>query len=103
MSDLIAKAKAAPGKLTFASPGVGSVSQLAVELWHDLVQLLESVDALRRHDDAHDAPVVGVGSSLDQACGSPGGTTSTCALSISVRPSPLPTGPGSSWLSPAAS
>ena len=32
MSDLIAKAKAAPGKLTFASPGVGSVSQLAVEL-----------------------------------------------------------------------
>jgi tripartite-type tricarboxylate transporter receptor subunit TctC len=32
ISDLIAKAKAAPGKLTFASPGVGSVSQLAVEL-----------------------------------------------------------------------
>jgi len=30
--DLIAKAKAQPGKLTFASPGVGSISQLAVEL-----------------------------------------------------------------------
>jgi tripartite-type tricarboxylate transporter receptor subunit TctC len=32
LGDLIAKAKAAPGKLTFATPGVGSVSQLAVEL-----------------------------------------------------------------------
>lgn len=30
--DLIKKAKANPGKLTFASPGVGSTSQLAVEL-----------------------------------------------------------------------
>jgi tripartite-type tricarboxylate transporter receptor subunit TctC len=30
--DLIARAKADPGKLNFASPGVGSVSQLAVEL-----------------------------------------------------------------------
>jgi tripartite-type tricarboxylate transporter receptor subunit TctC len=30
--DLIAMAKAQPGKLTFASPGVGSISQLAVEL-----------------------------------------------------------------------
>jgi tripartite-type tricarboxylate transporter receptor subunit TctC len=32
VADLIVKAKAAPGKLTFASPGIGSVSQLAVEL-----------------------------------------------------------------------
>ena len=32
LPDLIAKAKAQPGKLTFATPGVGSVSQLAVEL-----------------------------------------------------------------------
>jgi tripartite-type tricarboxylate transporter receptor subunit TctC len=30
--DLIAKAKANPGKLNFSSPGIGSVSQLAVEL-----------------------------------------------------------------------
>jgi tripartite-type tricarboxylate transporter receptor subunit TctC len=30
--DLIAKAKANPGKLTYASPGVGSVSHLAIEL-----------------------------------------------------------------------
>jgi tripartite-type tricarboxylate transporter receptor subunit TctC len=30
--DLIAKAKANPGKINFSSPGVGSVSQLAVEL-----------------------------------------------------------------------
>lgn len=32
VQDLIAKAKAEPGKITFSSPGVGSVSQLAVEL-----------------------------------------------------------------------
>ncbi|HEY1474968.1 MAG TPA: tripartite tricarboxylate transporter substrate binding protein [Pseudolabrys sp.] len=32
VKDLIAKAKAQPGKITFSSPGVGSVSQLAVEL-----------------------------------------------------------------------
>jgi len=32
VADLIAKAKADPGKLTYASAGVGSVSQLAVEL-----------------------------------------------------------------------
>jgi tripartite-type tricarboxylate transporter receptor subunit TctC len=32
VKDLIAKAKANPGKVTFATPGVGSTSQLAVEL-----------------------------------------------------------------------
>ncbi|HEX5213623.1 MAG TPA: tripartite tricarboxylate transporter substrate binding protein [Pseudolabrys sp.] len=32
VKDLIAKAKAEPGKITYASPGIGSVSQLAVEL-----------------------------------------------------------------------
>jgi tripartite-type tricarboxylate transporter receptor subunit TctC len=32
VKDLIAKAKANPGKITFSSPGVGSTSQLAVEL-----------------------------------------------------------------------
>jgi tripartite-type tricarboxylate transporter receptor subunit TctC len=32
VADLIAKAKANPGKVTFSSPGVGSISQLAVEL-----------------------------------------------------------------------
>jgi tripartite-type tricarboxylate transporter receptor subunit TctC len=32
IQDLIAKAKAEPGKITYSSPGVGSVSQLAVEL-----------------------------------------------------------------------
>jgi tripartite-type tricarboxylate transporter receptor subunit TctC len=32
LPDLIAKAKASPGKINFASPGLGSVSQLAVEL-----------------------------------------------------------------------
>jgi tripartite-type tricarboxylate transporter receptor subunit TctC len=32
IADLILRAKAAPGKLNYASPGVGSVSQLAVEL-----------------------------------------------------------------------
>ena len=32
VADLVAKAKANPGKITYASPGLGSVSQLAVEL-----------------------------------------------------------------------
>ena len=32
VQDLIARAKANPGKINFSSPGVGSVSQLAVEL-----------------------------------------------------------------------
>jgi tripartite-type tricarboxylate transporter receptor subunit TctC len=32
VADLIAKAKADPGKVTYSSPGVGSISQLAVEL-----------------------------------------------------------------------
>ena len=32
VQDLIAKAKANPGKITYSSPGVGSTSQLAVEL-----------------------------------------------------------------------
>ena len=32
VKELIAKAKAEPGKITYSSPGVGSVSQLAVEL-----------------------------------------------------------------------
>jgi tripartite-type tricarboxylate transporter receptor subunit TctC len=32
VQDLIAKAKAKPGTITYSSPGVGSVSQLAVEL-----------------------------------------------------------------------
>jgi len=32
VKDLIARAKAEPGKITYSSPGVGSVSQLAVEL-----------------------------------------------------------------------
>ena len=32
IGDLIARAKADPGKLNYASPGIGSVSQLAVEL-----------------------------------------------------------------------
>ncbi len=32
VADLIAKAKANPGKVTYATPGVGSISQLAVEL-----------------------------------------------------------------------
>jgi tripartite-type tricarboxylate transporter receptor subunit TctC len=32
IADLIAKAKANPGRISFSSPGVGSISQLAVEL-----------------------------------------------------------------------
>ena len=32
IQELIAKAKAEPGKITYSSPGVGSVSQLAIEL-----------------------------------------------------------------------
>jgi tripartite-type tricarboxylate transporter receptor subunit TctC len=39
VQDLIAKAKANPGKVTFATPGVGSTSQLAVELLKLRMQL----------------------------------------------------------------
>jgi tripartite-type tricarboxylate transporter receptor subunit TctC len=36
VSDLIAKAKAAPGKLTYGSPGVGTPHHMAMELFKDL-------------------------------------------------------------------
>jgi tripartite-type tricarboxylate transporter receptor subunit TctC len=39
VQDLIAKAKANPGKVTFGTPGVGSTSQLAVELLKLRMQL----------------------------------------------------------------
>ncbi|HET7190514.1 MAG TPA: tripartite tricarboxylate transporter substrate binding protein [Pseudolabrys sp.] len=68
IADLIAKAKANPGKLTFASPGVGSVSQLAVELLK-----------LRAGIDLTHVPFNGAAPSLQAALS---GTTDIASVSI---------------------
>ena len=36
-ADLIKRAKANPGHITFSSPGIGSISQLGVELLDDVL------------------------------------------------------------------
>jgi len=68
VADLIAKAKANPGKLTYASPGVGSVSQLAVELLK-----------LRADIDMTHVPFNGAAPSLQAALS---GTTDVASVSI---------------------
>ena len=68
VSDLITKAKANPGKLTYASPGLGSVSQLAVELLK-----------LRADIDMTHVPFNGAAPSLQAALT---GTTDIAAVSI---------------------
>ena len=68
VADLIAKAKANPGKLTYASPGLGSVSQLAVELLK-----------LRANIDMTHVPFNGAAPSLQAALS---GTTDIAAVSI---------------------
>jgi len=68
VADLIAKAKADPGKLTYASPGVGSVSQLAVELLK-----------LRADIDMTHVPFSGANPSLQAALA---GTTDIASVSI---------------------
>jgi tripartite-type tricarboxylate transporter receptor subunit TctC len=68
IADLIAKAKANPGKLTYASPGVGSVSQLAVELLK-----------LRAGIDMTHVPFPGAAPSLQAALA---GTTDIASVSI---------------------
>jgi len=68
IADLITKAKANPGKLTYASPGLGSVSQLAVELLK-----------LRADIDMTHVPFNGAAPSLQAALA---GTTDIAAVSI---------------------
>jgi tripartite-type tricarboxylate transporter receptor subunit TctC len=68
VADLIAKAKANPGKLTYASPGLGSVSQLAVELLK-----------LRAGIDMTHVPFNGAAPSLQAALA---GTTDVASVSI---------------------
>jgi tripartite-type tricarboxylate transporter receptor subunit TctC len=68
VADLIAKAKANPGKLTYASPGLGSVSQLAVELLK-----------LRADIDMTHVPFNGAAPSLQAALA---GTTDIASVSI---------------------
>jgi tripartite-type tricarboxylate transporter receptor subunit TctC len=68
VADLIAKAKANPGKLTYASPGLGSVSQLAVELLK-----------LRANIDMTHVPFSGAAPSLQAALS---GTTDIASVSI---------------------
>ncbi|HXD45788.1 MAG TPA: tripartite tricarboxylate transporter substrate binding protein [Pseudolabrys sp.] len=68
IADLIKKAKASPGKLNYASPGVGSVSQLAVELLK-----------LRAGIDITHVPFSGAAPSLQAALA---GTTDIASVSI---------------------
>jgi tripartite-type tricarboxylate transporter receptor subunit TctC len=68
IADLISRAKAAPGKLNFASPGVGSVSQLAVELLK-----------LRANIDITHIPFTGAAPALQAALA---GTTDIASVSI---------------------
>jgi tripartite-type tricarboxylate transporter receptor subunit TctC len=68
IADLIAKAKANPGKLTYASPGVGSVSHLAVEL----LKLRAGIDMIH-------VPFSGAAPSLQAALA---GTTDIASVSI---------------------
>src|SRR5215471_9462553 len=68
IADLITKAKANPGKLTYASPGLGTVSQLAVELLK-----------LRADIDMTHVPYSGAAPSLQAALQ---GTTDIASVSI---------------------
>jgi tripartite-type tricarboxylate transporter receptor subunit TctC len=68
IADLIAKAKADPGKLNFGSPGLGSVSQLAVELLK-----------LRANIDITHIPFTGAAPALQAALA---GTTDIASVSI---------------------
>jgi tripartite-type tricarboxylate transporter receptor subunit TctC len=68
VADLIAKAKAEPGKLTYATAGTGSVSQLAVEL----LKLRAGIDMLH-------VPYQGAAPSLQAAIA---GTTDIASVSI---------------------
>jgi tripartite-type tricarboxylate transporter receptor subunit TctC len=68
IADLISRAKADPGKLNFASPGVGSVSQLAVELLK-----------LRANIDIMHIPFNGAAPALQAALA---GTTDIASVSI---------------------
>ena len=68
IADLIAKAKAEPGKLTYATAGTGSVSQLAVEL----LKLRTGIDMLH-------VPYQGAAPSLQAAIA---GTTDIASVSI---------------------
>jgi tripartite-type tricarboxylate transporter receptor subunit TctC len=68
VADLIAKAKANPGKLTYATAGTGSVSQLAVELLK-----------IRGGIDMTHVPFRGAAPSLEAALA---GTTTVASVSI---------------------
>lgn len=68
VADLIAKAKANPGKITFATAGAGSVSQLAVELLK-----------LRANIDVTHVPFSGAAPALQAAVA---GTTDIASVSI---------------------
>jgi tripartite-type tricarboxylate transporter receptor subunit TctC len=68
IQDLIAKAKANPGKVTFSSPGVGSTSQLAVELLK-----------LRMHLDLVHVPYQGAAPAAQAAVA---GTTDVASVAV---------------------
>jgi tripartite-type tricarboxylate transporter receptor subunit TctC len=68
IADLVKKAKAEPGKITYASPGVGSVSHLAVELMR-----------IRTGIELNHVPYAGAAPSLQAALA---GTTDLAVVSI---------------------
>jgi tripartite-type tricarboxylate transporter receptor subunit TctC len=68
LADLVAKAKASPGRLTYATAGTGSVSQLAVELLK-----------LRTNIDMTHVPFQGAAPSLQAALS---GTTDIASVAI---------------------
>ncbi len=70
IADLIRRAKAAPGHITFASPGIGSISQLGVELL-DLRSGIELVHV----------PYTGAGPAVEAALS---GTTDLAGVNISA-------------------
>lgn len=89
VADLIAKAKANPGKLTYASPGLGSVSQLAVELLK-----------LRAGIDMTHVPFNGAAPSLQAALA---GTTDVASVSIAGLIEHIRSGTLKAWRKPAPS
>jgi tripartite-type tricarboxylate transporter receptor subunit TctC len=68
IANLIARAKANPGKITFGSPGIGSISQLAIELLK-----------LRANIDLTHVPFSGAAPALQAAIA---GTTDTACVNI---------------------
>jgi len=78
IADLIARARANPGKLTFATPGIGSISQLAVEI----LKIRANVDLLH-------VPYSGAAPAAQAAIA---GTTDIASVAIAGLTGPVESG-----------